>query len=57
MPDGAETAPVPGAEKLQVGEWTVEPALNQLSAGGRTRSSSPRPWRCFAISPTGRGRS
>ena len=42
MPDGAETASVPGAEKLQVGEWTVEPALNQLSAGGRTAKLEPK---------------
>src|SRR5262245_44698695 len=41
MPDGAETAPV-SVEKLQDGEWTVEPALNQLSAEGRTAKLEPK---------------
>ena len=42
MPDGAETAGVAGVEKLQVGEWTVEPALNQLSAAGRSAKLEPK---------------
>jgi DNA-binding winged helix-turn-helix (wHTH) protein/TolB-like protein len=40
MPVAAESPPVPG--RLQVGDWTVEPALNQLSAAGRTVKLEPK---------------
>lgn len=40
MPVATESAPAPGS--LQVGEWTVEPALNQLSATGRTTRLEPK---------------
>ena len=39
MPAAAES-PAPGG--LQVGDWTVEPALNQLSAAGRTVKLEPK---------------
>jgi DNA-binding winged helix-turn-helix (wHTH) protein/TolB-like protein len=31
-----------GAQRLQVGDWTVEPALNQLSAAGRAVKVEPK---------------
>ena len=34
--------PTPGNERLQVGDWTVEPALNQLSAAGKTVKLEPK---------------
>jgi DNA-binding winged helix-turn-helix (wHTH) protein/TolB-like protein/Tfp pilus assembly protein PilF len=42
MPADAESAPAPGKERLQVGDWTVEPALNLLSATGRTVKLEPK---------------
>jgi DNA-binding winged helix-turn-helix (wHTH) protein/TolB-like protein/Tfp pilus assembly protein PilF len=42
MPVDAESAPAPGKERLQVGDWTVEPALNLLSATGRTVKLEPK---------------
>jgi hypothetical protein len=36
MPDGTETGPTPDRGTLQLGERTVEPALNQLTTGGET---------------------
>src|SRR5215510_14139072 len=42
MPDGAETAGAASTDKLQVGEWTVEPALNQVSGAGRTAKLEPK---------------
>ena len=42
MPDGTESRPSPGRMRLQVGGWTVEPALNRLSAAGRTVKVEPK---------------
>ena len=42
MPDGPEQLTRRGDERLQVGDWTVEPALNQLSAGGKTTKLEPK---------------
>ncbi|HEV7867721.1 MAG TPA: winged helix-turn-helix domain-containing protein [Chthoniobacteraceae bacterium] len=42
MPDGTELQPSTGDAMLQVGDWTVEPALNQLSAGGKTCKLEPK---------------
>ena len=42
MPAGTKPPPAPGNERLQVGVWTVEPALNQLSATGRTVKLEPK---------------
>ena len=42
MPDGAEQSTRRGDERLQVGEWVVEPALNQLSAAGKTTKLEPK---------------
>ena len=42
MPAGTESPAAPGNERLQVGDWTVEPALNQLSAAGRTVKLEPK---------------
>jgi DNA-binding winged helix-turn-helix (wHTH) protein/TolB-like protein/Tfp pilus assembly protein PilF len=41
-PTGTGFPPSPGAEKLQVGNWTVDPALNQLSAAGKTVKLEPK---------------
>lgn len=40
MPVGTESPPARG--RLQVGDWAVEPALNQLSAAGRTVKLEPK---------------
>jgi DNA-binding winged helix-turn-helix (wHTH) protein/TolB-like protein/Tfp pilus assembly protein PilF len=40
VPVITESAPPPG--RLQVGDWTVEPALNQLSAAGRAVKLEPK---------------
>lgn len=37
-----ETSPAAGKQRLQVGDWVVEPALNQLSAAGRTVKLEPK---------------
>ena len=42
MPDGAEQSTKRGNERLQVGEWLVEPELNQLSAAGKTTKLEPK---------------
>ena len=42
MPVGTESPPAPGKDRLQVGDWTVEPALNQLSAAGKTVKLEPK---------------
>jgi DNA-binding winged helix-turn-helix (wHTH) protein/TolB-like protein/Tfp pilus assembly protein PilF len=42
MPVGPESLATPGNERLQVGGWTVEPTLNQLSAPGRTVKLEPK---------------
>jgi len=33
---------MPGNERMQIGDWTVEPALNQLSAMGKTVKLEPK---------------
>ena len=42
MPVGTELSTAPGKERLRVGGWTVEPALNQLSAEGKTVKIEPK---------------
>jgi DNA-binding winged helix-turn-helix (wHTH) protein/TolB-like protein len=42
MPVGTESPSAPGKEGLQVGDWTVEPALNQLSVTGKTVKLEPK---------------
>jgi TolB-like protein/DNA-binding winged helix-turn-helix (wHTH) protein/Tfp pilus assembly protein PilF len=42
MPVGTESCPAPGKERLQVGDWAVEPALNRLSAAGKTVKLEPK---------------
>ncbi|MGZ5618541.1 MAG: winged helix-turn-helix domain-containing protein, partial [Usitatibacter sp.] len=42
MPVGTESPPAPGKERLRVGDWAVEPALNQLSAAGKTVKLEPK---------------
>jgi DNA-binding winged helix-turn-helix (wHTH) protein/TolB-like protein/Tfp pilus assembly protein PilF len=37
-----ESPSAPSEEKLQVGDWMVEPALNQLSAAGKTVKLEPK---------------
>jgi DNA-binding winged helix-turn-helix (wHTH) protein/TolB-like protein len=39
---GTEALPAPGTMRLQIGDWTVEPALNQLSAAGKTVRIEPK---------------
>jgi DNA-binding winged helix-turn-helix (wHTH) protein/TolB-like protein/Tfp pilus assembly protein PilF len=42
MPVGTEPSPTPGNATLQIGDWAVEPALNQLSASGKTVKLEPK---------------
>ncbi|MGB5080035.1 MAG: winged helix-turn-helix domain-containing protein [Burkholderiales bacterium] len=42
MPVFAEFSPLPGKARLRVGDWTVEPVLNQLSAAGKTVRLEPK---------------
>ena len=42
MPVGTEPPPALSMERLQVGDWVVEPALNQLSAAGKTVKLEPK---------------
>jgi len=42
MPVSTESPPAPAGTKLQVGDWTVEPALNQLLAAGKTAKLEPK---------------
>jgi DNA-binding winged helix-turn-helix (wHTH) protein/TolB-like protein/Tfp pilus assembly protein PilF len=42
MSDGTESAAAPDHEKFQIGDWTVEPALNQLSLAGKTVKLEPK---------------
>ena len=42
MPVGTEAPPALNRERLRVGDWTVEPALNQLSATGKTVKLEPK---------------
>jgi TolB-like protein/DNA-binding winged helix-turn-helix (wHTH) protein/Flp pilus assembly protein TadD len=37
-----ESSPAPSVERLRVGGWLVEPALNQISAGGKTVKLEPK---------------
>jgi DNA-binding winged helix-turn-helix (wHTH) protein/TolB-like protein/Tfp pilus assembly protein PilF len=42
MPVGTESPPAPDNGTLQVGDWAVEPALNQLSGAGKTVKLEPK---------------
>lgn len=42
MPVGTESPPALGKVMLQVGDWAVEPALNQLSAAGKIVKLEPK---------------
>jgi adenylate cyclase len=42
MPDGVQQSARRGDERLQVGDWLVEPALNQLSTAGKTTKLEPK---------------
>jgi DNA-binding winged helix-turn-helix (wHTH) protein/TolB-like protein len=42
MPVGTELSAAPGKERLRVGTWMAEPALNQLSTEGRTVKVEPK---------------
>lgn len=42
MPDGTEQSVRSRSEPFRVGEWLVEPALNQLSAAGKTSKLEPK---------------
>ena len=42
MSAGTERSPAPGGDRLQVGDWMVEPALNQLSSAGKTVKLEPK---------------
>ena len=42
MPHGSEPPPAPDKKPVRIGDWTVEPALNQLSAAGRTVKLEPK---------------
>jgi len=42
MPVSTESPPAPDKERLRVGDWAIEPALNQLSAAGRTVKLEPK---------------
>ncbi len=42
MPDGTAPDSPPVPNRLQVGDWTVEPALNQLAGAGRTVKLEPK---------------
>ena len=41
-PDGSDPPPAPGRQPVRIGDWTVEPALNQLSAAGKTVKLEPK---------------
>ena len=42
MSVGTEPPAAPGMTRLQIGGWTVEPALNQLSADGKAVKIEPK---------------
>jgi TolB-like protein/DNA-binding winged helix-turn-helix (wHTH) protein/Tfp pilus assembly protein PilF len=42
MPVGTEPPPALDKERLRVGDWAIEPALNQLSAAGKTVKLEPK---------------
>ena len=41
-PTGAEAGRAEDAARLQIGEWTVEPSLNQISAAGSVVKLEPK---------------
>jgi adenylate cyclase len=42
MPVGTQSPPLFGKERVRVGDWAVEPTLNQVSAAGRTVKLEPK---------------
>jgi len=42
MPVGTDPPPAPGKERVQIGGWAVEPALNLLSAAGKAVKLEPK---------------
>ena len=42
MPVDTESPPAPGNVRLRVGDWAVEPALNQVSAAGKIVKLEPK---------------
>ncbi len=42
MSAGTEPAPASGGDRLRVGYWTVEPALNELSSADKTMKLEPK---------------
>jgi len=42
VPHAIESPSVPAEQRLRVGEWIVEPALNQLSTAGKTVKVEPK---------------
>jgi len=42
MPAGTDPPPAPGKERVQIGGWAVEPALNLLSAAGKAVKLEPK---------------
>lgn len=42
MPVDTESPPAPGIVRLRVGDWAVEPALNQVSAAGKIVKLEPK---------------
>lgn len=42
MSVGTESVPAPGRANVQVGDWKVEPALNQLSSAGKAVKLEPK---------------
>src|SRR4030095_8433279 len=42
MSVGIESPPAPSGMQLQVGNWTIEPALNRLSGAGRSVKLEPK---------------
>src|SRR3954471_5786755 len=42
MPDSTESPHPPACTSLQIGDWTVAPTLNQLTACGRTVKLEPK---------------
>src|SRR5690349_1863691 len=42
MPDSIESPHAPAGTTLTIGDWTLEPALNQLTGGGHTVKLEPK---------------
>ena len=42
MPVGVEPPPASESDRLRIGDWTVEPALNELSAEGKSVKLEPK---------------